>query len=37
VRLRALLSGAPTVTVAVVTTSISVARTDARAATTTYS
>jgi hypothetical protein len=36
-RLRALLSGAPAVTVAVVTTSIAVARADARAATTTYS
>jgi hypothetical protein len=36
-RLRAVLSGAPAVTVAVVTTSIAVARTDARAATTTYS
>lgn len=37
VRLRAVLSGAPVVTAAVVTTSIAVARTDARAATTTYS
>lgn len=36
-RLRAVLSGAPAVSVAVVTTSIAVARTDARAATTTYS
>jgi hypothetical protein len=36
-RLRAVLSGAPAVSVAVVTTSIAVARTDARSASTTYS
>jgi hypothetical protein len=36
-RLRAVLSGPPTVTAAVVTTSIAVARTNARSATTTYS
>jgi hypothetical protein len=37
IRLRAVLSGAPTISAAVVTTSIAVARTDVRAATTTYS
>jgi len=37
VRLRAKLSGAPAVAAALVTTSVAVARTDARAATTTYS
>lgn len=37
VRLRAIVSGPPTISAGVVTTSITVARTDVRAATTTYS
>lgn len=37
VRLRAIVSGPPTISAAIVTTSIAVARTDVRAATTTYS
>ena len=37
VRLRAVVSGAPTISAAVVTTSIAITRTDVRAATTTYS